>query len=76
MPTATLDEVTQIVKLQLGARQVRPDSRLLEDLNAESVDVANIVAALESKYAIQVKESEIARLVTVADLVDLVNRRQ
>jgi acyl carrier protein len=75
MPTATLKEITQIVKLQLGATQVGQDDRLLEDLSAESVDVANIVAALESKYAIQINEAEIAGIVTVADLLALVNRR-
>jgi len=73
MPEVTLKEITQIVRLQLGAPQVNESDRLMEDLDAESVDIANIVAALEARYNIQVQEAEIASLVTVSDLLALVN---
>ena len=47
----------------------------MEDLGAESADVANIVAAVEEKYHILVKESEIARIFTPADLLQLVEKK-
>jgi len=73
MTHVVMDEIKKLVSLQLGAREVAVDSLLIEDLSAESADVANIVAALEDKYQITVKESEIAKIRTTADLFDLVS---
>ncbi|MEO7841427.1 MAG: phosphopantetheine-binding protein [Anaerolineales bacterium] len=75
MTDISMEEIQKLVALQLGIRLVAEDARLVEDLGAESADVANIVAALEEKYHIVVKESEIARLFTPADLFELVRKR-
>ena len=68
----TQEEIKKMVELQLGKRDVKNDDRLVEDLGAESADVANLVAAVEEKYNIFIKESEIARIYTSADLFSLV----
>jgi len=73
MTKGLMDEIKKLVCLQLGVRDVSENSLLVEDLSAESADVANIVAVLEEKYRITVKESEIARIRTTSDLFDLVN---
>jgi len=70
-----LQEIIKLVSLQLGKRNVQPNSRLVEDLGAESADVANIVARVEEKYGVSIKEAEIARIFTPADLFDLVQKR-
>ena len=67
-------EGVQLVGLQLGLRHIDEQARLVEDLGAESADVANLVAVVEEKYHIVVKESEIAKIITVADLFELVNK--
>ena len=72
MSFATQEEIKKMVELQLGKRDVKNDDRLVEDLGAESADVANLVAAVEEKYSIFIKESEIARIYTLADLFALV----
>ena len=66
------EEIKKMVEVQLGKRDVKNDDRLVEDLGAESADVANLVAAVEEKYSIFIKESEIARIYTSADLFSLV----
>lgn len=72
MDRITLDEINKLVGLQLGKRGVNETDRLVEDLGAESADVANLVAAAESKYGIMIKESEIARIFTPLELYHLV----
>jgi len=47
----------------------------LEDLAAESADVANLIASVEEKYKITIKESEIAKIFTPNDLFKLVKNR-
>ncbi|HVF25952.1 MAG TPA: acyl carrier protein [Anaerolineales bacterium] len=75
MTDISIKEINEIVALQLGLRAVAAQDRLMEDLGAESADVANIVAAVEKKYHIVVKESEIARIFTPADLLELVEKK-
>jgi acyl carrier protein len=73
--TVNLEDINKLVSLQLGKRNVQANSRLVEDLGAESADVANLVATVEEKYGISIKEAEIARIFTPADLFDLIQKR-
>jgi acyl carrier protein len=75
MVSITQNEIRKLVELQLGKRGVQDSDRLVEDLGAESADIANLVAAAEDKYGIVVKESEIARIYTPADLFEVVKKR-
>lgn len=72
----TEKEICEMVELQLGKHGVQPSDRLLEDLGAESADVANLVARAEERYGIFIKESEIARIFTPADLLAIVQQKQ
>lgn len=75
MSIPSIDEIKKLVGMQLGKRNVNDKDRLLEDLGAESADVANIVATAEEKYGITIKESEIAHLSTPQDLFALILKR-
>jgi acyl carrier protein len=75
MPTVSINEVKKLVGMQLGKRNVNGTDRFVEDLGAESADVANIVATAEAKYGVTIKESEIARLLTAEDLFTLIQKR-
>ena len=71
----TIEEISRLVGVQLGKRRVKADDRFLEDLGAESMDVVNIAAAIEDKYRIRIKESEIAGIRTPSDLLRLIQKR-
>ena len=75
MRSVTQNEIRQLVELQLGKRNVKANDRLVEDLGAESADVANLVAAAEEKYGITIKESEIAAINTPANLFEIIQNR-
>ena len=75
MTNVSIDEINRLVSLQLGVRDVTAEALLVEELGAESADVVNIIAVLEEKYQIAVKETEIAKIRTPADLLSLVNRK-
>ena len=66
--TVTMGEIRELVGLQLGVRDVGADDDLAADLGAESMDVVNIVTALEDRYEIEIEEEELSRLKTVRDL--------
>jgi acyl carrier protein len=64
----SLDEIARLVSLQLGIRAVNGADRLVEDLGAESADLVNLVAAAEERYRVNLDETALARVHTVADL--------
>jgi acyl carrier protein len=70
-----MDEIKKLVGMQLGKRNVQESDRFVEDLGAESADVANIVATVEEKYGITIKEAEIASISTASDLLTLIQKR-
>ena len=71
----TINEIKILIKLQLGQKDVRDEHDIVEDLVAESVDVMNIIAAVEEKYQIFIAEEELIHIHTVADLYNAVMER-
>jgi acyl carrier protein len=67
---ATMAEIQSLIATQLGITEsdVSASSRIVEDLGAESSDIANIVAAIEDKYGIKVPEEKIESFKTVQDI--------
>jgi acyl carrier protein len=68
MASATIDDIKSLVAIQLGVGSVNDSDRIVEDLGAESSDVANIVSAVEDKYGISVPEDKIKSISTVRDV--------
>ena len=75
MPPITLYEIQALVELQLGKQNIKANDRLVEDLRAESADIANLVTAAEEKFGVFIKESEIARIFTPLDLFEIIQKR-
>lgn len=75
MSDVSIVEINKVVSLQLGVHDLTENSLLVEELGAESADVVNIIAVLEERYQIGVKESEIAKIRTPADLYELVKNK-
>jgi acyl carrier protein len=71
----SLEEIISIVSLQMGIREVLEEDRLVEDLGAESADIANMIAALEEKYQIFISEEMIAKIRSVKDLHSTIAHR-
>ena len=67
-------EILQITALQIGCKRVELEDRLVEDLDASSVDLVNLTVAIEDRYRIVVAEEDAAKLRTVGDLYALVAR--
>ncbi len=71
---STLDKVTELICSQLGisSDKVNVDSKIVEDLGADSIDVFEMVMALEDELGITIEEDKISELKTVQDVVNLI----
>jgi acyl carrier protein len=71
---SNLEEIVQLVRQQLGNPAARPEHRIVEDLGAESMDIVNIVAAVEERFGLAIDEAALPQVRSVADLAALVER--
>lgn len=51
-------------------------TKFAEDLGADSLDVVELAMAMEEEFSIALDDSEIEKLVTVEDVVNLVTQKQ
>ena len=54
--------------LNLPIEKVTPDAKIVDDLGADSLTVAELLGQLEMEYGIMIPEEEIDGLSTVADV--------
>ena len=71
---AVFEDVRDLVVEQLSVSpdQVKLDSKIIEDLGADSLDVVELVMALEEKFGIEIPDSESEKLVSIKDVVDYI----
>ena len=71
---AVFEDVRDVVVEQLSVSpdQVKVDSKIIEDLGADSLDVVELVMALEEKFCIEIPDSESEKLVSIKDVVDYI----
>jgi len=64
------EELVELVAGQLGVEraEVVADARILDDLGADSLDVVELVMALEEAFGIAVPDEAIERLHTLGDV--------
>jgi acyl carrier protein len=67
--------VSQIIKDVLGTEMVTLEMKLIKDLGADSLEIAELAMNIEEKFNINVTDDEIKGIVTVGDIVDLVERK-
>lgn len=73
---STEEQIIAIVSDEMGEEpgKVMIDSRLVEDLGADSLDIAEIAMRCEEEFNIETLEDDQDSLRTVGDLVDLVTK--
>lgn len=58
--------------LDMHQHEVTPESLVVADLGADSLDMVEIVMAVEDEFGIEILDSEMAQLSTVQDWINLV----
>ena len=73
-----VEKVTEIIVEQLGvsADQVKPESKMIEDLGADSLDAVELVMAVEEEFGIEVPDEEAEKLISVGDIISHVEKAQ
>ena len=72
------EKVKGIVAEQLGveAEKVTMESSFIDDLEADSLDVVELVMALEEEFDIEISDEEAEKIATVKDVVEFINNNK
>jgi acyl carrier protein len=62
-------------KLRIDPSKVKPESLLVEDLGADSLDVVEVVMKLEEEFGISIPDSDVEGIRTVADVVEYIRTK-
>ena len=75
---ALIDEVKEVVveQLNVNPEEVKEDSKFVEDLGADSLDVVELVMALEEKFDIEIPDSDAENIVTVGDAIKYIENNK
>ena len=56
--------------LNLSEEEIRPDSRFVDDLGADSLDVFQIIMGIEEEFDIEIPSEVAEKIATVGDAVE------
>ena len=70
-------DVKDIIVEQLGVDkdEISPEKSFVEDLNADSLDLTELIMTFEEKFGLEISESEAEQLKTVADVIEFVSKK-
>lgn len=70
-------QVVDIFSAELGVSKdtIKPDSKLAEDLGADSLDTVEITQVLEEKFNVSIPSEDIVKIKTVQDVVDYIGSK-
>ena len=61
-------------QLDISADTITPQSEVVKDLGADSLDVVELMMALEDEYGITLPEGEVENVKTVQNIVDMMEK--
>ena len=73
----TINKVKKLISNQLNVAEsaITMESRLVEDLGADSLDTVEMLMAFEEEFGISIPDEEALKMKTVKDIVELIDSK-
>ena len=73
-----IEQVKDIIceKLSVSAEDVVPEASVVDDLGADSLDLVEMIMAMEDKFGINIADEEAEKIKTVQDAIDYVKAQK
>lgn len=62
-------------QLRIDVNTLDPDTNIVEDLGADSLDIVEMLMAVEQKFGITVSDEEAMQLKTIRDVADFIEKK-
>lgn len=68
-------KVKNIIAEQLGVGEdeIKPESSFVEDLGADSLDIVELVMAMEEEFEVEIPDEEAENIKTVGDAINFIS---
>lgn len=68
------DRIVTVVKNfdQVDSSKVTPETKFADDLGLDSLDIVEVVMAIEDEFAIEIPDQEADKIVSIADAVEYI----
>lgn len=72
-----LEKLKEIIvdQLNVDADSVTPESKFKEDLEADSLDLFELVMALEEEYGVEIPSEDLGNILTVQDVISYLENK-
>ena len=70
-----LEKVKEVISEQLGIEDtdsITTETTFIDDLGADSLDIVELIMALEEAFDIEIPDADAEKVVTVGDVVDYI----
>ncbi len=74
----TYDRLKKLIVEQLGVdeEEVQPQASFVEDLNADSLDLVELIMSLEEEFGMEISDEDAEKIQKVQDAVDFIEEHQ
>lgn len=74
MAASVYERVRKVIAEQLGVdeAQVTPEASFVEDLNADSLDLVDLIMSLEEQFGLEISDEEAEKIKTVRDAMEYI----
>ena len=78
MSDTIFEDIKTIIVELLGveAAKVTPEARFREELEADSLDLVELIMAFEDKFGAEISDEDAQKIVTVGDAVSYISARK
>jgi acyl carrier protein len=75
METETFDKVKQLIidTLNFDDSEIKPESSFADDLKADSLDVVELMMAVEENFGVKIPDEELQNMKTVKDVCEYID---
>ncbi len=72
------ERIKEIIADQLGidVNQIKPESKFVEDLGADSLDVVELIMAFEEEFDVEIPDEDAEKIQTVADVINYIKEKK
>ncbi|WRA50134.1 acyl carrier protein [Helicobacter pylori] len=62
-------------RLEIDVSQVTPEAKFVKDLGVDSLDVVELIMALEEKFGIEIPDGQAEKIVNVGDVMRYIEKQ-